>query len=225
MIAIRALAWDLDGTLVDSESLHHHALVATCQIYSVDLSDLPDQAFRGLHVFDVWTRLRPRLPQRLDRREWLEGIDQFYIENSRELVAMPESLETIAALAARGVAQACVSNSSRAVVDANIAALGIAGQIAFSISLDDVTVGKPDPEPYSLAARRFGCPATEIAAVEDSSVGAASARAAGLVVVRYAPNGEREGVGDVWLSELSELLRFVASPSVDRQLRRRIEEQ
>jgi HAD superfamily hydrolase (TIGR01509 family) len=203
------VAWDLDGTLVDSEGLHHRALVETCRSYGVDLSDLPDQAFRGIHVFDVWTRLRPRLPQRLDRREWLEGIDRFYIENRRELTATPRALETISALSARGVVQACVSNSSRAVVDANIAALGIAEQIAFSISLDDVSAGKPDPEPYAMAARRFAVSATKIAAVEDSATGAESARAAGLMVVRYALDGERKGVGDLWIAELSEILQLV----------------
>jgi beta-phosphoglucomutase-like phosphatase (HAD superfamily) len=42
--------------------------------------------------------------------------------------------------------------------------------------------------------------------VEDSAAGAASARAAGLFVARYAPNGERDGVGDLWFSNLPEIL-------------------
>jgi len=203
---IRAIAWDIDGTLVDSEGLHHRALVEACRAHGVDLGDLPDRAFSGIHIFDVWTLLRPRLPPGLDQGEWLDAIERFYREHANELVAMPGALTTMRALSARGVAQACVSNSSRAVVDANIGALGIADLIAFSISLDDVAAGKPDPEPYLLAARRFAAPAREIAAVEDSSTGAASARAAGLVVVRYSPNGEREGVGDCWISELSRML-------------------
>jgi len=206
---LRAIAWDLDGTLLDSEGLHHRALVMACQAYGVDLFDLPDQAFLGIHVFDVWNILRPRLPQRLERREWLAAIDGFYIKNNGELAPMPQAAETISALSARGIAQACVSNSSRAVVDANIAALGIRDHIAFSISLDDVSMGKPDPEPYGLAARRFAVPAAAIAAVEDSAVGAASARAAGLVVVRYAPDGEHVGSGDIWIARLSQLLELV----------------
>jgi HAD superfamily hydrolase (TIGR01509 family) len=209
MTSLRAVAWDLDGTLVDSEGLHHRALLGACRDCGVDLSDLPDRAFRGIHVLDVWTLLRPRLPQRLNRLEWLTAIDRFYIEKSAELRPMPQAHVTISSLSARGVAQACVSNSSRAVVDANIAALGIADNIAFSISLDDVSSGKPDPEPYALAARRLECPATQIVAVEDSAVGAASARAAGLMVVRYAPNGERDGVGDLWIVALSQLLTLV----------------
>ena len=93
-------------------------------------------------------------------------------------------------LAARGVAQACVSNSGRRIVDANISALGIGKIIAFSMSLDDVSAGKPDPEPYREAARRFGLKPPAVVAVEDSGAGARSARAAGLYVVGYSPSGE-----------------------------------
>ena len=93
-------------------------------------------------------------------------------------------------LAERGIAQACVSNSGRTIVDANIEALGIGKIIAFSMSLEDVSAGKPDPEPYREAARRLALPAAAVVAVEDSGAGARSARAAGLYVVGYSPSGE-----------------------------------
>lgn len=201
-----AVAWDIDGTLVDSEGLHHRALVETCRGFGADLADLPDRAFQGVHMLDVWSRLRPRLPAELDRDEWLAAIDRFYIERANELAPTPAGRETMRALHARGLAQACVSNSGRRVVDANIAALGVGDIIAFSISLDDVVAGKPDPEPYRLAAKRLGAAARDVVAVEDSAAGAASAQAAGLFVVRYNPGDERVGVGDLWIRNLFELM-------------------
>ena len=141
-------------------------------------------------MLDVWSSLRARACRAISTAHaWLAAIDRFYLENARELVASPQARETIRALNARGVAQACVSNSSRLVVDANIAALGVGGLIAFSISLDDVAAGKPDPEPYLQAMRRLGLSGAEALAVEDSVAGAASAQAAGLFVVRYDPVG------------------------------------
>jgi HAD superfamily hydrolase (TIGR01509 family) len=204
---MKAVAWDIDGTLVDSEGLHHRALLETCRGYGVDLSGLPDRAFQGVHMLDVWSRLLDRLPTALDRDEWLAAIDRFYIAQASELVAMSQAQETIRALHARGVAQACVSNSGRRVVDANISALGLGEILAFSISLDEVAAGKPDPEPYRCAAERLALAPHEVVAVEDSAAGAASARAAGLFVVRYDPTGERGGEGDLWISELSEVIR------------------
>ena len=108
-------------------------------------------------------------------------------------------------LAARGVAQACVSNSGRTIVDANIGALDIGGIIAFSLSLDDVTAGKPDPEPFRQAARRLGALPAATVAVEDSGAGARSARAAGLFVVGYAPLGESFVGADRSIAHLSEV--------------------
>ena len=59
---ISAVAWDIDGTLVDSEPLHHHALLEASADFNVDLGDLPPLAFRGVHMEDVWSKLRSRFP-------------------------------------------------------------------------------------------------------------------------------------------------------------------
>lgn len=186
---MRAVAWDIDGTLIDSEPLHHRALLAASLALGTDLSDLPDQAFRGIHMHEVWNLLRPRLRKDLTREDWLRAIDEHYAENLDALVPIVDAVATVRTLDAMGVPQACVSNSGRAVVDANLAALGIADIIRFSISFDDVTEGKPSPQPYLLACERLGLPPSEVVAVEDSRSGALSARRAGLVVVGYIPQG------------------------------------
>jgi HAD superfamily hydrolase (TIGR01509 family) len=189
MSLFRAVAWDIDGTLIDSEGLHQRSLIEASAEFGVDLSDLPEEAFRGIHVRDVWTALKRRFPAALDRMTWAAAIERFYVAHAPSLAPIPGAIETIAALAAEGIAQACVSNSGRGIVDANLDALGIRQTMAFSLSLDDVSAGKPDPAPFREAARRFALPPETIVAVEDSGAGARSARAAGLYVIGYAPNG------------------------------------
>ena len=58
MSLFRAVAWDVDGTLIDSEGLHQRSLIEAGAEFGVDLSDLPDEAFRGVHMRDVWTALK-----------------------------------------------------------------------------------------------------------------------------------------------------------------------
>jgi HAD superfamily hydrolase (TIGR01509 family) len=205
MSLFRAVAWDVDGTLIDSEPLHQRALIETSAAFGADLSDLSHEAFRGVHMRDVWIALKPRFPSGLEREHWIAAIERFYVAHAPSLSPMPGALEAVRALAAEGVAQACVSNSGRAVVDANIEALGIRSAISFSISLEDVTAGKPDPEPYRQAARRFALPAAAVVAVEDSGAGARSARAAGLYVVRYAPDGDAFAGSDRSIAKLMEV--------------------
>jgi HAD superfamily hydrolase (TIGR01509 family) len=208
MSAFRAVAWDLDGTLIDSEGLHQRALIGTSAAFGADLSDLPDEAFRGVHMRDVWTALKPRFPEGVERQAWLAAIERFYVARAPGLAPTPGALEAVRALAALGVAQACVSNSGRAVVDANLDALGIRQTMAFSISLDDVSAGKPDPEPYREAARRLALPPAAVVAVEDSGAGARSARAAGLYVVGYAPGAQAFVGSDRSIAKLSEVVAF-----------------
>ena len=206
MSLFRAVAWDVDGTLIDSEGLHQRSLIETGAEFGVDLSDLPDEAFRGVHMRDVWTALKPRFPVSVDRKTWNAAIQRFYIARAPSLSPIPGALEAVRALAAKGVGQACVSNSGRAIVDANLEALQIRPAISFSISLEDVSAGKPDPEPYREAARRFALQAAEVVGVEDSGAGARSARAAGLYVVGYSPSGEPFVGSDRSIVKLMEVL-------------------
>ncbi|MQT15269.1 HAD family hydrolase [Segnochrobactrum spirostomi] len=197
-MSLLAVAWDVDGTLIDSEPLHHEALVAVCGDFGADLSNVSGETFRGIHMGDVWTMLAPRLSPEADEATWLAAIIDYYVAHRDRLRPIPGALETMRALAARGIPQVCVSNSNRRIVDANVDALGVAPLLSFTISLDDVGAGKPDPEPYLTAATRLGLEPGRVLAVEDSRSGALSARAAGLFVAGYCP--ETGGVGEAHIS-------------------------
>jgi HAD superfamily hydrolase (TIGR01509 family) len=206
MSAFRAVAWDIDGTLIDSEGLHQRSLIDTGVDFGVDLSDLPDEAFRGIHMRDVWTALKPRFPKTVDREAWIAAIERFYVANAPSLSAIPGAVEAVRALATKGVAQACVSNSGRAIVDANLDVLGIRRMMAFSLSLDDVIAGKPDPAPFREAARRFALPPAAIVAVEDSAAGVHSAREAGLYVIGYAPERSALTASNRTIAQLTDVI-------------------
>ena len=206
MSLFRAVAWDIDGTLIDSEPLHQRALVAASTALGVDLSDIEPETFRGVHAIDIWKAIKPRFPPGSLFKTWIAAIEDYYVAHVGALEPNPGALEAMRELATRGVVQACVSNSGRAIVDANIEALGIGRIIAFSLSLDDVSSGKPDPEPYREAARRFALQAAEVVGVEDSRAGARSARAAGLYVAGYSPSGEPFVGSDRSIVKLMEVL-------------------
>lgn len=209
----QAVAWDIDGTLVDSEPLHHRALIAASLEFGTDLRDLPDMAFRGIHMGDVWHLLRDRLPSTLSEETWADAINRHYVAGRRTLQPLPGAVETIRALHRQGVPQVCVSNSCRLVVDANLDALDVVACIDFSISLDDVTEGKPSPLPYAEAAARLGLAPETVVAVEDSATGIRSARAAGLHTLFLRTSDNRghwagEPQPDGMLDTLTDLLAF-----------------
>jgi HAD superfamily hydrolase (TIGR01509 family) len=178
----KAVAWDIDGTLVDSEPLHLKSLLAVCGTCRVDISDLADDHFIGVNLYGVWDALKDRFPSDLGRSDWIAQISRHYVENRSSLVAIPHAAEVIRGLSERGIPQAAASNSNRLIVDTNLAVLGVSDLMEFSLSLDDVERGKPDPLPYLMVAEKLGLAPDEILAVEDSFSGIAAARAAGLCI-------------------------------------------
>lgn len=212
MRPVRAVAWDIDGTLVDSEPLHERCLLEVCAAHGADVADLGDNRFRGIHLADIWDELRHRFPPSLTHAEWSGRIRELYVASADTLCPLPGALDAMAALRAAGIPQVCVSNSEREVVDANLAALGILDIVDFSISVDDVACGKPHPEPYRTAAERLGLPPAEVAAVEDSATGAASARAAGLRVFGVLSEG-RIPDAEITVATIADLLDHLLPPA------------
>nr|WP_319514916.1 HAD family phosphatase [uncultured Cohaesibacter sp.] len=182
---IKAIAWDIDGTLIDSEPTHHLALVHVSARYNVEIA-LDDTRFVGVAMENVWKELHNLFPQDLGYETWLAQIVEEYVRLSPRLVAITGACEAISALSKdHGLAQCAVSNSVRRIVDANLAAIGVTDFMAFTIARDDVEKGKPDPEPYKLTCERLGLTADQVLAVEDSDTGVAAAKAAGMLVLKF----------------------------------------
>jgi HAD superfamily hydrolase (TIGR01509 family) len=200
-----AVAWDIDGTLIDSEPLHLEALLVVCDSYDVNLHNLPEDTFRGVHNFDVLKTLEPRFDGRVSRDVWLDAITEVYIARSAKLEPQPGVSAAMESLARDRVPQVCVSNSNRRVVDANIAALGIQPLVQFSISLDDVKNGKPNAEPYVQALTRLGMQPAAMVVVEDSASGITSGRAAGSKVIGYSPDDKRMHDVDATVANLADV--------------------
>jgi HAD superfamily hydrolase (TIGR01509 family) len=191
-----AVAFDVDGTLVDSEPLHLQALQAVCAAHGVDLSAFGPTPFIGVGIHEVWRLLAPHFGDALgqgdERREqaFRGAIAEHYRAGLSTLRPMPGATEALLALAERDVPMGAVSNSERAIVEANLRAIGARELMRFVITLDDVVQAKPHAEPYQRAAIALALPASQVLAVEDSPSGLQSARAAGLRVVLLVGHAE-----------------------------------
>ncbi|WP_170854061.1 HAD family hydrolase [Microlunatus flavus] len=212
-----ALLWDFDGTLADTEPIwiraeyeligrlggswsdeHAHQLVG---------NSLIDSGIYIVHAID-----RPDLDP-----AWV--VDQLVEQvvatlRSGDVPWRPGALELLATSASAGVPCALVSASYRVILDAALAALP-PGSFAVSVAGDEVTSGKPHPEPYERACELLAVDPRRCVAFEDSETGARSANAAGALVVAV-PNHvpipsaprrvERASLADLGLDELAALV-------------------
>ncbi|WP_062226319.1 HAD family hydrolase [Aureimonas frigidaquae] len=178
----KGVAWDVDGTLIDSEPLHHAALVDVAAQLGLDLTQLDPMHFVGVHIKDVFLALRDGLPAGLPCAAFEAMVEDAYVRGTDRLAPLDGAAETMLALAACGIGQVCVSNSSRRIVQANLKRLGAQHVVSGLICLDDVAAGKPDPEPYLRGAALLDLAPADVLAVEDSVAGATAALAAGMHV-------------------------------------------
>ncbi|SMH54349.1 haloacid dehalogenase superfamily, subfamily IA, variant 3 with third motif having DD or ED [Azospirillum lipoferum] len=184
---IRAILWDIDGTLMDSEPWHHRAMIEVCRGYGHEVSEEECAASVGVAFRDYYDRLHAIRPLPVTVARWADEINALYVARVAGVKPREGAFALVEGFAARGLDQACVSNSGRAVVDANLAAMGLP-HFRFSISRDDVANGKPHPEPYLRAAETLGLAPESCAVIEDSPTGARSARAAGMLTIAWPQN-------------------------------------
>lgn len=181
---IRAVLWDIDGTLVDSEPNHHRALVSACRAMGLQMTEDDGRRFVGVSYTDMYPMLSRFGRVTKSFEDLHEAILRDYVAHIDLVGPRDGAVELVERFAGLGLRQACVSNSPRPVIEANLRVLGLA-HLEFAVGREDVAVGKPNPEGYLLAARRLGLPPQACAVIEDSPTGARAAKTAGMLTIAW----------------------------------------
>ena len=179
----KAVYWDMDGTLVDSEPLHEAALVAALRSVGIaPPADLHERVL-GQAAWPVYAMLREEFGLDLGFEDWIVRKYDHYLPLAQALEPREGAIEIFSELRAAGVAQAVVSNSDRLVVDANLRAVGLLYPGMRTVSRNDVREGKPAAEPFLRAAFLTGLDPADSFVMEDSRTGAMAGIAAGMKTI------------------------------------------
>lgn len=180
-VPIIAMLLDMDGTLVDSAAAVERQWRTFLRWYDLPTHRMPAQ----LHGTRAEDHVRSLLPPKHVRAALLR-FAELEQQDLADIAPIPGALELLQGLQSAHLPWAVVTSGSRPVVAARLDRAGLPTPRVL-ISADDVTAGKPDPQPYLLAAARFGLTQLPepglIVAVEDAPVGITSARAAGCTVI------------------------------------------
>jgi HAD superfamily hydrolase (TIGR01509 family) len=184
MSAIRAVNFDLDGLMFNTEDLYIRAgaqmLCRRGHEFTRELSDAimgrPPKA--SFEVMIEWCGLEETWEQLQE-----ESDDLFLGMLPGRLRPMPGLVELLRALELANIPKAICTSSRREFLTAILARFDMEPRFQFTLAAEDISHGKPHPEIYLEAARRFGLSPQQTLVFEDSHIGCQAAAAAGAYVV------------------------------------------
>jgi putative hydrolase of the HAD superfamily len=200
---VKALIFDFDGLIVDSESPGYRAWTEVYESHGCTLPfDKYSACIGTIGGFDLHGYLEEQAGRSFDRDELEAACNARWRELVNVQPLLPGIETTLSAAKARGLKTAVASSSTRRWVTKNLEKFGILDRFDTLCTRDDVPAVKPDPALYLLALERLDVTADEAIAFEDSPNGILAAKGAGIFCV-FVPNP---------------LMTHVTSPLADRRL-------
>jgi sugar-phosphatase len=203
-----AVLFDLDGTLIDSTDLVRASWLRWASEFDVHPERL--LGWHGVPAKQIIEAVLdpPRRGQALARIEAMEVADAA----RGGILLLPGAVQALAALPAGRAA--IVTSCTAPLAAARLTSAGLAAP-SVVVTASDVPVGKPDPAPYLLGARRLGVDPVRCLVVEDAPAGLAAGRAAGMTTLSVVTTHESDELdADAIVGTLADVRFVVGSDGV-----------
>jgi len=184
---IKAVIFDMDGVLVDAKDWHYDALNRSLGLFGMEISRYDHLVtYDGLPTVNKLSMLSLErgLPEEL--HEFINDMKQQYTMEIIHAKCKPKFYHeyALSKLASDGYKMSVASNSIRDTVDIMMKKSALDQHLEFSISNEDVSNGKPDPEMYQLSMKKLGLMPNECMIVEDNENGIKAAIASKAWVMK-----------------------------------------
>ncbi|GAA1574885.1 hypothetical protein GCM10009789_30430 [Kribbella sancticallisti] len=203
---LRAVLFDMDGTLVTSDESVERAWTTWAGEYGVDAAEVLSQA-HGAPAESTVDRMMPGLEESARLAAAARQLELQY-DDLDGVLAAPGAAEVLATISRRGLPWAVVTSADQRLAKVRLGAAAIDPPLL--VTIEDISRGKPDPEGYLRAAELLAVDPQYCLVVEDAEVGLEAGRAAGALTAAL------KGLdGDIRLRdlhELSALLDFAPRP-------------
>jgi beta-phosphoglucomutase len=202
---IRAVLWDLDGTLADSAEYHWLSWRDTMSAEGVTISYeqfLASFGQKNDRILAAWLP-PPHIPDVIQRIGDAKEEEYRRLARTRGLTPLPGAIEWVRRLHEAGWRQAIASSAPRLNVAAMLEALNLTNYFDAIASAEDVTAGKPDPQVFLAAAAKLNASPDRCVVVEDAAAGVEAARRAGMASIGVSATTRLDA--DLAVSSLEEL--------------------
>lgn len=184
---MKAMLFDMDGVLIDSEPLHFKARKITMARYGITIDDEELYGYQSTSM-DFFiaginksrgTSIDPAEASRYQKEDFAKIFQTFELKT---IDGIPEYLEKLKTL---GIPMAIASSSSPELIQEATKRVGINGYFSEFVSGYEVEKPKPDPCIYLTAAKKIGADPAECVVLEDSHNGVLAAKSAGTFCIGF----------------------------------------
>ncbi len=197
-----AILFDLDGVLIDSSACITRNWQAWAAPHGIDVADIMRVA-HGVRSVETIRQVAPHLDAEVEAAQ----LTALEVADTDGVVAMPGAHALLASLP--DGAWTIVTSGNRDLAAARLAAVGLPVP-AQMVTADDVTRGKPAPEPYLLGAQRLGVAPERCLVIEDAPAGIQAGRSAGICVLGVASTHTTEDLLTTGVTAIAKRLADLA---------------
>jgi HAD superfamily hydrolase (TIGR01509 family) len=182
--AVKAVIFDMDGLLVDTERVYFDALLKACVSVGHEMTEAFAHSMIGVPGQECVAMIEAHFGSAFPMDAFGAEYDRLVAARLAQGIPLRSGArELVTFLAGKAVPQAVASSSRRATVERYLGGVDLIGHFSVLVCREDVSKPKPDPEPFLEAARRLGVSPANCLVLEDSYHGVAAAHAAGAMPI------------------------------------------
>ena len=193
-----AVLWDLNGVIIDDMRFH----LESFRLFLRELGlDMTEEYFiarcTGAPPTEVFADILPTIGNPISIEQAIERKRQIYFEIIRgKMKMLPGVRQLIEGLSKLEVPQAIASGATRPEVEVILHEFGVAEHFGAIVACEDVSHGKPDPEPFVTAAARLCVDPEDCLVIEDGEYGVRAARTSGMQTIAVTNTQSRQNLAD-----------------------------
>jgi HAD superfamily hydrolase (TIGR01509 family) len=189
----RAILFDMDGVISNTEPLHEKVDRLILKEFGAEMDSRWGDSIRGLRELDVYKKAIELYGIDSAPEDMFKEKVKLFEKYKQEIIFFTGVKETLQ-FAKKNFKIALVSSSPRGIVKLVLKQGGLDSFFETIVSGDDVSAGKPDPEPYAKAAKELGVNPVNCIGVEDSIFGIRSVKSAGMTCIGLQTSFKKEQV-------------------------------
>lgn len=184
MNSLKAVIFDMDGVLSDSEPIYHLSINQVLRRHGYEVTEEVNKEILGTTVEYSWSWLKSHFDLKGDIEDWIDEYDAVVVENLKEkVVPAPGVYDLLEKIKSSGLHIGLASSSQGNWVHALLSTLGIENNFDVVVSGEMVKQGKPHPEIFLQVAKKLKVDPSYCLVIEDSPHGIKAAKSAKMKVV------------------------------------------